>query len=122
MKINSFKDLIAWQKAHEFALVVYKVTDKFPENEKFRLIDQLRRAVVSITSNIAEGFSRKSSKEKINFYLISLGSITEVQSQLVLAKDLNYLNKERFDELEQQSIVVHKLCNGLIKACRGLIT
>ena len=77
-RIKSFTDLIAWQEAHKLALIVYKTTKKFPENEKFGLVSQMRRSAVSITSNIAEGFSRVSKKEKLQFYAIARGSLTEL--------------------------------------------
>jgi four helix bundle protein len=82
-KIKSFTDLIAWQKAHELVLSVYKKTEKFPQKETYSLTDQMRRAVISITSNVAEGFARKSDKEKIKFYYASLGSLTELQNQTI---------------------------------------
>lgn len=89
-KIRSFTDLKAWQEAHKLVLMIYKIIKDFPEGEKFGLISQMCRAVVSISSNIAEGFSRRSSKEKIQFYKISQGSITELQNQLLIAKDIKY--------------------------------
>src|SRR3990167_241538 len=82
MKIQVFTDLNVWREAHKLVLEIYKLTQKFPEGEKFGLTIQLRRAAISITSNIAEGFSRKTDKEKIQFYRMSLGSLMEVQNQL----------------------------------------
>ena len=87
-RITSFKDLVAWQEGHKLVLRVYSLTKGFPSDEKFELIDQLRRAVVSITSNIAERFSCKTAKDKASFYQISLGSLTEVENQMIIAKDL----------------------------------
>ena len=81
----------------------------------------MRRCVVSITSNIAEGFSRHSYKEKLQFYSIALGSITELQNQLIISKDVGYLSKSDFDLLMNQSIVVHKITNGLIKSSKMII-
>src|SRR3989344_224377 len=86
-KIQSFTDLEVWRESHKLVLMVYKFTKNFPKNELFGLTSQLRRAVVSITSNIAEGFSRFSYKEKIQFYSIAFGSLTEVQNQLLISKD-----------------------------------
>ena len=120
-KIKSFTDLNAWREGHKLVLSIYKVTKEFPKEEQFGLIIQIRRAVVSITSNIAEGFSRNSYKEKAQFYSTALGSLTEVQNQLLIAKDLNYLNKESFDELAQQSVLTNKLLNGLIKKSKTMI-
>jgi four helix bundle protein len=118
-KIKSFTDLVAWQKAHQLVINIYKTTDKFPKKEIFGLINQMRRCAVSITSNVAEGFSRQGVKEKIQFYYLALGSITELQNQLLIAKDINYLSKEKFDELAKQTIEVHKLINGLIKSLKN---
>lgn len=114
-KIKSFRDLIAWQEGHKLVLLVYKLTKTFPKEELFCLVNQMRRCAVSITSNIAEGFSRQGNKEKIQFYHVSLGSTTELQNQLLIARDLGYLNQALFNEATDQSILVHKLLNGLIK-------
>jgi four helix bundle protein len=119
-KIKSFTDLNAWKEAHKFVLMVYKATKRFPMEERFGLIDQIHRAVVSITNNIAEGFSRSSSKEKSKFYFTSLGSLTEVQNQLLIARDLNYITQKTFDELAGQSVTVKKLLRGLIKSSKSL--
>ena len=115
-EIKSFKDLIAWQKGHGLVLLTYKLTDLFPEKEVFALSNQMRRAVVSITSNIAEGFCRQSAKEKIHFYYIAMGSNTELQNQLFIAKDLEYLNQDGFDRASLLSVEVEKLLHGLIKS------
>lgn len=118
MKIKSFTDLDTWKEAHKLVIEIYKLTKDFPNEEKFGLVNQMRRAAVSVTSNIAEGFSRQSLKEKIQFYFMSKGSNIELQNQLLIAKDVGYLNKEAFDEIARQSITVNKLINGLIKYCR----
>jgi len=119
-KIKTFTDLEAWKTSHRLVLCIYKVTKTFPKEEIFGLVSQLRRAGVSITSNIAEGFSRKSKKEKTQFFYTSLGSLTEVQNQLLVAKDLNYLNAERFKKVASQTIIVSKLLNGIIKSSKLL--
>ncbi len=98
-KIQSFTKLTVWQEAHQLVLLVYKFTNSFPQHELFGLTNQMRRAVVSVTSNIAEGFSRNSAKEKIHFYYLSLGSLTEFQNQAVIARDLLYLDKNNFNLL-----------------------
>ncbi len=120
-KIKSFTDLNAWREAHELVLLVYKLTQDFPKEEMFGLTNQIRRAIVSVTSNIAEGFSRNSYKEKAQFYAMSLGSITEVQNQLLIARDLGYIAKQAFNESAEKTIVVNKLLNGLIKKSKTLI-
>jgi len=119
-KIKSFKDLNAWKEAHKLVIQIYKITSSFPQVEQFALVNQLRRAVVSITSNIAEGFSRASFKEKIQFYSMSLGSLTEVENQILVAKDVGYINQEEFIALQNQIIICNKLMNGLIKKSRTL--
>jgi len=117
-KIKSFTDLIAWSKGHELVLEVYEITKKFPKEEIFGITNQLRRCAVSITSNIAEGFSRKTYKDKIQFYSIALGSLTELQNQLLIARDVKYIDIETFKNMADKSVIVHKLINGLIKSSR----
>jgi len=107
--------LIAWQEGHKLVLMVYKSTENFPKKEMFGLVIQMRRCAVSITSNIAEGFSRKTTKEKIQFYSMSIGSLTELQNQLVISRDIKYLKKEEFNSVAKQTVVVHKLICGLKK-------
>jgi four helix bundle protein len=114
-KIESFTDLKAWQEGHKFVLMIYNATKSFPREEQFRLVSQICRAVVSITSNIAEGFSRNYAKEKSQFFAMSLGSLTEVQNQLLIARDLNYISKEEFKKIADQSVTVSKLLRGLMK-------
>lgn len=119
-KIKSFTDLFAWQEGHALVLEVYKLTQTFPKEEQFGLTNQIRRAVVSVTSNIAEGFSRSSYKEKAQFYSMALGSLTEVQNQLLIAKDLTYINKGIFVQLAENTVTVNKLLNGLIKKSKTM--
>jgi len=118
-KITKFTDLQAWKSAHRLRLYVYKLTKKFPADEQFALTSQIRRASVSVASCLAEGFSRQTAADKAHFYTMSLGSLTEVQDQFLLAKDLDYINKVEFDELAQESIVTHKLINGLIRSLKA---
>jgi four helix bundle protein len=113
--IRSFKDLNAWKKGHELVLTLYRLTKDFPREEAFGLTTQLRRAGVSITANIAEGFSRQSNREKVQFYATALGSLTETQSHLLLAKDVGYLSPETYQQAEDQSITVNKILAGLLK-------
>lgn len=117
--IKSFTDLNAWKYAHTLVLEVYCITKDFPKEEVFGLTNQMRRCVVSVSSNIAEGFSRQSLKDKTQFYCISQGSLTELQSQLLIAKDVNYLSNDKFHELADKTVVVHKLLTGLIKSTRN---
>lgn len=119
MKIRNFFDLDSWKEAHSLSLEIYKTTRQFPRIEVYGLISQLRRSSVSVSSNIAEGFSRQSHKEKVQFYYLALGSLTEVQSQIWLAVDLDYLAKSEFKRIFDQTVVLHKLINGLIKSARS---
>ncbi len=120
-KIKSFTDLNAWKQAHVLVLEIYKMTQNFPKEEQFGLTNQIRRAVVSITSNIAEGFSRNSYREKAQFYSMALGSLTEVQNQLLIAKDLGYITNNEFSRTAELTITVSKLLNGLIKKSKTMI-
>jgi four helix bundle protein len=88
--IRNFRDLIVWQKAHEFVLVIYHLTKLFPDDEKFGLTSQIRRAAVSVAANIAEGFARFGKQDKLRFYNIAQGSLEETKYYLILAKDLGY--------------------------------
>lgn len=117
-KIINFTDLQAWKDAHKLVLVIYQTTKKFPKEEKFSLIDQMRRCSISISSNIAEGFSRQGSKEKLQFYFMSKGSLTELQNQIHIAKDLSYITLEEYKEIYEQTILVSRLLTGLIKYLR----
>src|SRR3989344_7448217 len=99
-KIGDFTDLIVWQKAHQLVLKIYKITRILPSHEKFALVIQMQRAAVSITSNISEGFARRSKKEKLQFYYMALGSLSELRNQLLIIKDLKYIDPTVFAELE----------------------
>lgn len=117
-KIYNFTDLIAWKESHKLVLLVYKAVKQFPEKEKYILVGQILRAVISVSSNISEGFSRRTRKEKVQFYSTALGSLTEVQNQLIIAKDLGYLLINLFNKLYLQTVLVHKLANGLIRTAK----
>ena len=120
-KIKSFIDLNTWKEGHKLVLEIYKITKTFPKDEQFGLTNQLRRAAVSFTSNIAEGFSRNSYKEKLQFYSMALGSLTEIQNQLLVAKDIGYITREEFDKIAKQTITINKITNGLIKKSKTII-
>lgn len=115
-KIRTFTNLTAWKEAHSLAILIYKTTENFPNRETYSLTDQMRRCAVSVSSNIAEGFSRFSSKEKIQFYYMAKGSLTELQNQLILAKDIDYIDKDLFTEIAEKTVLVSKLISGLIKS------
>lgn len=118
MKIESFTDLNTWKEAHKLVVAIYKITDLFPPKEIYSLVDQIRRCSVSISSNIAEGFSRQGKKEKLQFYYTSKGSLTELQNQLLISKDVGYLSKDEFNSLAEQTVVVSRLLTGLIRSLK----
>lgn len=118
-KIQKFADLKTWQEGHRPVLMVYKETDNFPAKEKYSLTDQMRRAVVSITSNIAEGFIRRSAKEKNKFNFMAKSSLIELQNQLIISRDVGYLSKEKFKQIADQSIIVNKLLNAFIASTKN---
>ncbi len=112
----SYKDLQVWQKAVEFVKTVYSITKKFPEDEKFGLVNQMRRAAVSIASNIAEGKARNTDKEFLNFLYIARGSAAEVETQIFIAKGLEFIDEKTYKEAATECEGVGKLINGMIKA------
>lgn len=118
--IKSFTDLVAWQKSHTLAVEIYRHTREFPKEEVFALTSQLRRAAVSITSNIAEGFGRRTKADRTHFYDMARASLAEVQSQLLIARDVDYLEQSKFNSLAEKSVECHKIITGLINATKGL--
>ncbi|MBI4426308.1 MAG: four helix bundle protein [Candidatus Kerfeldbacteria bacterium] len=118
-KVVTFTDLMAWKQGHALALKIYQITKDFPNREKFGLTSQIRRCALSVTSNIAEGFSRKSFREKAQFYSTALGSLTELQNQLMLARDVQYVSPDVYADTYRYSVLVHKLITGLIKYAKN---
>jgi four helix bundle protein len=98
-KIRSFRDLRIWQKGIELVKEVYKITQYFPKEEQYGLSSQMRRAAVSVPSNVAEGFRRKYNKEHKQFLSIALGSCAELETQVIIAKELSYLDKDKEEAL-----------------------
>ena len=109
----SFEKLTVWKSARQFVAAVYKLLSAFPAQERYGLCDQIRRAVISIPSNIAEGSGRVSYKEKIHFIEIAYGSLMEVHCQLQLSEDLGYITKEQMTSLKAQSMEIAKMLTGL---------
>ena len=114
--IKSFEDLEAWQIAHKLVLELYRITKRFPKEELYGIVNQLRRAALSVTSNIAEGFSRYNYNDKIRFYYNSRGSVSEVRNCLILSKDLDYITKDEHQILLVETERVLKIINGLIRS------
>ncbi len=115
-KIDSWKDLKVLQKAHELVLEIYKITNSFPDDEKYRLIDQICRASSLIPTNIAEGKGRRSKKDYIKFLIIARSSAEEVKYLLLLSKDLNFISDELYEEMINNYDEVGKMLNGLIRS------
>lgn len=118
-KSKSFEDILAWQNAHNFVLSVYRVTKTFPKEEIFGLTSQLKRASISIPANIAEGYKKKGIKDKLRFLNIAQGSLEECRYYLILAKDLEFVSLEEYNNLISQlsstSYMLNAYCSGIIK-------
>ncbi|MEM8778177.1 MAG: four helix bundle protein [Cyanobacteria bacterium P01_G01_bin.49] len=113
---RNFQDLIVWQKSHEFVLLIYRFTDSFPKREMYGLTSQMRRAAVSIPANIAEGFKKKSPKDKLRFFNISQGSLEECRYYLILAQDLNYGNSTALmSKLEEVSRLLISYSKAILR-------
>jgi four helix bundle protein len=113
--ISKYTDLQVWQKARILVKDIYELTKLFPRYEQFGLADQMRRAAISIPSNIAEGFGRNSSKEFRQFLNIARGSCAELQTQVTLAKDLVYIDDKTFESNDAAIVEIYKMLNALIK-------
>ena len=118
-KVKMFEDIVAWQKARELVRMVYRMTGEGDFARDFSLKDQIRRAAVSVMSNIAEGFSRQTDKEFVQFLYIAKGSVSEIQSQLYVALDLGYAEVEGFNNAYELSSQVAKLITGFIRYLQG---
>ncbi|MCK4385588.1 MAG: four helix bundle protein [candidate division Zixibacteria bacterium] len=112
--MKSYKDLLVWQKAIELIKEVYPVVNRFPREETYVLGDQLRRAAISIPSNIAEGQARQHTAEFKQFLYISLGSLAELNTQLVIAKELGYINEGALNGIERKVVELRKMISTLI--------
>ncbi len=115
---ESFRDLIAWQKAMALVTDVYRATEEFPDRERFGLTNQIRRSAVSVASNIAEGKGRFSKKEYVHFLSNTRGSLCELQTQLEIATNLGYLPDPLWADLEESAAEVGRILNGLMKTIR----
>jgi four helix bundle protein len=115
-EIKTHKDLDVWKEAMALAKGIYELTRDFPKEETYGLVSQIRRAAVSIPSNLAEGAARNSNKEFIQYLYVSLGSLAELETQLLLSRDLGYAQNEEINERVER---VRKLLLGLIKYLKG---
>ncbi len=112
--MSDYKDLEVWRKSHDMLLDIYKITSKYPKEEIYGLVSQIRRAAVSIPTNIAEGNGRLHQKEYINFLSISRGSAMEVEYLLLVSKDLEYIDDNKFQELNRKCKSIIHMLNKLI--------
>ncbi len=117
-RIRSFTDLRVWKEGRKLVQMIYDITRHFPPEEKFGLASQLQRAVVSVTSNIAEGFAKRTMREKRQFFNTSLSSLMETQNQLVISHDIGYVSSEKFTTAAAQTVVVSKMLNGLWRTAK----
>jgi four helix bundle protein len=113
MDYFSFRDLRVYQTSKEFVKTIYGLLSTYPSNEQYALCDQLRRASVSVPSNIAEGMSRLSDKEKIHFLEISYGSLMEVLCQMEISKELNYITEKQLKDIENEITIIAKQLSKL---------
>jgi four helix bundle protein len=116
MAVKSFKELIAWQKAMQLAIAVYKGSSRFPREEIFGLRQQLRKSAVSVPSNIAEGQCRQTTADFLRFLSIAYGSLGELETQLILARELGFMDDATSKDLVDRASEVGKLINGLSRS------
>lgn len=112
--MKSYKELDVWQKSIDLAVGIYNLTESFPSDEKYALTNQMRRAAVSIPSNIAEGFFRDSTKDYIKFLYIARGSRAELETQILLAYRLEYINSDQYDEFQNNLETISRMLNSMI--------
>ncbi|MBP5393514.1 MAG: four helix bundle protein [Bacteroidaceae bacterium] len=120
--METHKDLRVWQQSIEMVTLIYLMTQSFPKEETFGLVSQLRRASVSVPSNIAEGYARGTDKEKLHFLRISSGSMSEVETQLLLSLNLGYIDQKKYNELSEIVTSVWKQLNSLISSIKKRLT
>ena len=116
--LKSYRDLLVWQKALDLTLLIYRFSEGFPRTEIYGLTSQVRRAGVSVPSNIAEGYGRGSRKEYLQFLCVAQGSLKELETQAILAQRLNYATAAQADRVLSESEVVGKMLGGLIRSLR----
>ena len=112
--MGTYKDLTVWQKSMLLARRIYEITARYPEEERFGLVSQMRRCAVSIPSNIAEGYGRETEREHSHFLFISLGSSNELETQLILSFGFQYLSHQDYDEITDLNSEVNKMLSSLI--------
>jgi four helix bundle protein len=113
-----WKDLKAWKQSHDLVLSIYELVRAFPNEEKFSLTDQIKRAAYSVPSNIVEGHSRSSNKEFIKYLYISRASLEELRYFVLLSKDLKYISLDAYNKIENSCLEISKILNGLIRSLK----
>lgn len=121
MTIKIYRDLIVWQKSMSMVQLIYTLTKKFPDSEKYGMTSQLRRAAVSIPTNIAEGYGRQSTKDYIRFLLIARGSLYELQTELEISNNLNFVDKNTFDKAYKNTREIEAMLQSLISKLKRTI-
>jgi len=116
MKYNSFEEMVVWQKALDLSVKIFKLTEKLPRKEDYGLTSQIRRAALSVPGNIAEGFGRKHTKDKLNFYYDSRGSLAETKNHLIYGKKVDYFTQTECGDLMKLSDDIWKELNMLISS------
>ena len=117
--MKDYKKYLVWQKSHQLTLDVYKLSEKYPKEETFNLVSQIKRSSSSIPTNIAEGCGRKSDKDFSRFLYISFGSANELEYQMLLSKDLNFISAEDYEKIQLQTEEIKKMLSALIKTLNG---
>ena len=118
-QLRGYKNLKVFQKAENLVLEIYKITENFPKTETYSLIDQMKRAAISVMANIAEGCGRQTIKERIHFLYTARGSLVELECFIDLSFKLKYINKEQYSQLVELRNDVGRLLNGLIKSLKN---
>lgn len=120
--VRSYRDLLVWQDSMELVVVIYRTTSKFPKAERFSLVDQLRRAAVSVPSNIAEGHGRSRTGDYLRYLSVAVGSLHEVETQVQIARRLDYVSDEVQKELLEATTAIGRMLGALIRALRRRLT
>lgn len=119
MATKSFTELEVWQTGHGLVLAIYDMTKHFPREELYGLVSQMKRSAASVTANIAEGFGRNGDKEKEQFYLIAAGSLFELKDQLLIARDVGYIDEDTFKFSAELANKCHAQLNAMLRAHRS---
>ncbi|MFH2045280.1 MAG: four helix bundle protein [Pseudomonadota bacterium] len=114
--LKNYKELSVWQKSYKLCLHIYKVTKRFPKDEMYGLTSQIRRSAVSIPSNIAEGYGRKTTLEYVRFLYIAYGSVCELETQMMISGDLVYVEKDRLQEIRDEIGDIERMLKAMIKS------